>query len=156
MTGVARVALATGAPVIPVAQWGAQFSVDWYARKFRLVPRKKVIFQVGPPVDLSAYLGRPVTSALLRETTDAIMRAVRDAVADVRGERAREEFAPRPAARSGRRRKGGGKARGRAAAPDSADGSDPAPAGGTAPASPGRESPAPGSAAGGSVAEGST
>jgi 1-acyl-sn-glycerol-3-phosphate acyltransferase len=105
MSGVARLALATGAPVIPVAQWGAQFSVDWYARRFRLFPRKRVIFQVGPPVDLSAYRGQPVTAALLREATDTVMRAVRDELADVRGEPAPEAFAPRPAPESRRSRR---------------------------------------------------
>jgi 1-acyl-sn-glycerol-3-phosphate acyltransferase len=97
MTGVARLALASGAPVIPVAQWGAQFSVDWYAHRFRLFPRKRVVFQAGPPVDLSAYRGQPVTAALLREAADTIMRAVRDELADVRGEPAPEAFAPQPA-----------------------------------------------------------
>jgi 1-acyl-sn-glycerol-3-phosphate acyltransferase len=103
MTGIARVALDSGAPVIPVAQWGAQSSVDWYAKKFRPVPRKKVVFQAGPPVDLSAYRDRPVNAALLREVTDTIMRAVRDQLADVRGETPPEAFAPRPARRSAKR-----------------------------------------------------
>ncbi len=96
MTGIARLALATGAPVIPVAQWGAQYSVDWYAKKFRLFPRKDVVFQAGPPVDLSAYRDRPVNAALLREVTDTIMRAVRDQLAEVRGQTPPEEFAARP------------------------------------------------------------
>jgi 1-acyl-sn-glycerol-3-phosphate acyltransferase len=96
MTGVARLALATGVPVVPVAQWGAQFSVDWYAKKFRPFPRKPVVFQAGPPVDLSAYQDRPVNAALLREVTDTIMRAVRDQLAEVRGETPPTEFAPRP------------------------------------------------------------
>jgi 1-acyl-sn-glycerol-3-phosphate acyltransferase len=100
MTGVARLALTTGAPVVPVAQWGAQFSVDWYARRFRLFPRKRVVFQAGPPVDLSAYRGQPMSAALLREATDTIMRAVRDELADVRGEPAPEAFAPRPSRES--------------------------------------------------------
>jgi 1-acyl-sn-glycerol-3-phosphate acyltransferase len=106
MTGIARLALTTGAPVIPVAQWGAQFSVDWYARRFRPFPRKKVVFQAGPPVDLSAYQGRPVTAALLREVTDVIMRAVRDQLGQVRGEIPPEQFAPRPAPRAERAERG--------------------------------------------------
>jgi 1-acyl-sn-glycerol-3-phosphate acyltransferase len=100
MTGIARLALATGAPVVPVAQWGAQFSVNWYAKKFRPIPRKKVVFQAGPPVDLSAYRDRPVNAALLREVTDMIMRAVREELADVRGETPPEAFAPRPGRQS--------------------------------------------------------
>jgi 1-acyl-sn-glycerol-3-phosphate acyltransferase len=100
MTGIARLALASDVPVIPVAQWGAQFSVNWYAKRFRPVPRKKVVFQAGPPVDLSAYRDRPVNAALLREVTDTIMCAVRDQLADVRGETPPEAFAPRPDRRS--------------------------------------------------------
>ena len=100
MTGIARLALATDVPVVPVAQWGAQFSVNWYAKKFRLVPRKRVVFQAGPPVDLSGYRDKPVNAALLREVTDVIMRAVRDQLADVRGQSPPEAFAPRPVRRS--------------------------------------------------------
>lgn len=92
-TGVARVALDSGAPVIPVAQWGAQFAVDWYARRFRLFPpRKTVVIAAGPAVDLSAYQGRPLTAAVLREATDTIMRAVRDQLAEIRAEQPPAEF----------------------------------------------------------------
>jgi 1-acyl-sn-glycerol-3-phosphate acyltransferase len=98
MTGAARLALSVpdDVPVIPVAQWGAQYSVDWYARKFRPFPRKKVVFQAGEPVDLSAYRDRPITSPLLREATDHLMRAVRDQLAAIREQTPPEEFAPRP------------------------------------------------------------
>ena len=48
-TGVARLALLVPeAPLIPVAQWGAQNAVDWYHRRFRLLPRKRVTISVGP------------------------------------------------------------------------------------------------------------
>jgi 1-acyl-sn-glycerol-3-phosphate acyltransferase len=85
-TGVARLALAADVPVVPVAQWGPQQSVDWYAKKFRLFPRKTAVCQAGPAVDLSAYRGRPVTTDLLREVTDVLMAAVRDLLGEVRGE----------------------------------------------------------------------
>jgi len=85
-TGVARLALAADVPVIPVAQWGPQDAVDWYAKKVRLLPRKTVVCRAGPPVDLSAYRGRPVTAELLREVTDVLMGAVRDLLGEVRGQ----------------------------------------------------------------------
>ncbi len=97
-TGVARLALAADVPVIPVAVWGPQFAVDKYHKKYDLFPRKEVIYQAGPPVDLSAYKGRPVTSELLREVTDTIMRAIRDQLADIRGETPPEAFYRRPEA----------------------------------------------------------
>jgi 1-acyl-sn-glycerol-3-phosphate acyltransferase len=85
-TGVARLALATDVPVVPVAQWGPQDAVDWYAKRFRLLPRKTVVCQAGPAVDLSAYRGRPVTAELLREVTDVLMAAVRDLLGEIRGQ----------------------------------------------------------------------
>lgn len=95
-TGVARLALATGAPVVPVAQWGAQLVYDHYRHKLDLFPRKTVRALAGPPVDLSAYQGRPVTAPMLREITDLVMRAVRDQLGEIRGETPPERFAPRP------------------------------------------------------------
>ena len=95
-TGVARLALAANVPVIPVAVWGPQFAVDKYNKKYDLFPRKTVTYQAGPPVDLSAYRGKPVTTELLREVTDTIMRAVRDQLAKIRGETPPEAFYRRP------------------------------------------------------------
>lgn len=91
-TGVARLALAADAPVVPVAQWGPQQTVDVYRRRYRLLPRKEAHCVAGPPLDLSAYRGRPLTAELLREVTDVIMDAVRDQLAEVRGERPPELF----------------------------------------------------------------
>src|SRR5215475_6311998 len=51
-TGAARVALATGAPVIPIAQWGPQTVLSPYKKKFAVLPRKTMHMRVGPPVDL--------------------------------------------------------------------------------------------------------
>jgi 1-acyl-sn-glycerol-3-phosphate acyltransferase len=96
-TGVARLALATEAPVIPVAQWGPQAAVDVYRKRFRPFPRKIAICQAGPPVDLSAYRGRPQTAELLREVTDVIMTRVRDMLGELRDEQPPTQFWRRPA-----------------------------------------------------------
>ncbi|HEY3480462.1 MAG TPA: lysophospholipid acyltransferase family protein, partial [Streptomyces sp.] len=50
-TGIARVALLTKAPVIPVAQWGANELLAPYAKKVSLLPRKTHRVLAGPPVD---------------------------------------------------------------------------------------------------------
>jgi 1-acyl-sn-glycerol-3-phosphate acyltransferase len=97
-TGVARLALSTDRPVVPVAQWGPQRSVDVYRRKFRPFPRKEAFCVAGEPIDLSAYRGRPLTAELLREVTDLIMGAIRDELAVVRGEPAPTAFYRRPPA----------------------------------------------------------
>jgi 1-acyl-sn-glycerol-3-phosphate acyltransferase len=84
-TGVARLALTTGAPVVPVAQWGPQALWRYKAKLPRPFPRKKVQIVAGPPVDLSAYADKPMTAEVLREVTDVIMAAITDLLIDLRG-----------------------------------------------------------------------
>lgn len=85
-TGAARVALATGVPVIPVAQWGPQHILPPYAKRPRLFPRKTIHVRVGPPVDFSAYQGRPLNAETLRQATETIMAAITEQLAKIRGE----------------------------------------------------------------------
>ncbi|MBB1254129.1 1-acyl-sn-glycerol-3-phosphate acyltransferase [Streptomyces sp. OF3] len=87
-TGAARVALLTRAPVVPVAQWGANEAVPPYAKtkRIRLFPRKTLKVQAGPPVDLSAYYDREPTAEVLREVTEVLMDAITEQLAEVRGE----------------------------------------------------------------------
>jgi len=85
-TGVARLALLTGAPVVPVAQWGAQRLHDPRTRTVRLRPRTPVAVRAGAPVDLGPWTGRPVTAELLGDLTEHLMLTLRDLVADLRGE----------------------------------------------------------------------
>jgi 1-acyl-sn-glycerol-3-phosphate acyltransferase len=85
-TGVARAALATGVPVIPVAQWGAQKILPYGSMHPHLLPRHLVQITAGPPVDLSAFQGKPLTTPILREATQAIMKDVTGLLAGIRGE----------------------------------------------------------------------
>jgi len=85
-TGVARLALASGAPVIPVAQWGAQRILPYGSSRPHLVPRTTVQVTAGPPVDLSAFEGKPLTSEVLRGATDTIMKDITGLLAGIRGE----------------------------------------------------------------------
>jgi 1-acyl-sn-glycerol-3-phosphate acyltransferase len=100
-TGVARLALTTDAVVLPVAQWGAQRTHDYHAKKFHPRLRTPAEYLVGKPVDLSAQRRRLRAQELpsgdiLRETTDLIMTRVRDQLAELRGEPAPVAFHPRP------------------------------------------------------------
>lgn len=90
-TGVARLALTTKAPVIPVAHWGEQHILPYGTKRFRPVPRKRVQITAGPPVDLSKYDGEPLTTATLRAATADVMKAITDLQAEIRGERPPEE-----------------------------------------------------------------
>ncbi|MDT7804591.1 MAG: hypothetical protein QOI78_8024 [Actinomycetota bacterium] len=86
-TGVARIALETGAPVIPVANWGTHHLLPGTAWFPRGLPRKTVDLVAGPPVDLSDLAGRELTRAVLEEATARIMAAVTDLLVTLRGER---------------------------------------------------------------------
>jgi 1-acyl-sn-glycerol-3-phosphate acyltransferase len=87
-TGAARVALETGAPVIPVAQWGPQELLAPYAKRPHLLPRKTMHMRAGPPVDISDLAGRPIDGPLLREVTERLMAAITSLLEEIRGERA--------------------------------------------------------------------
>lgn len=86
-TGAVRVALATGAPLIPVCQNGAQDVLWPYTKRFRVFPPKRYTVVVGDPMDLSAHAGKPVTEKLLHEVTDRLMDTLTDMQAEIRGER---------------------------------------------------------------------
>jgi 1-acyl-sn-glycerol-3-phosphate acyltransferase len=90
-SGAARIALATGCPVIPVGQWGAQQLLAPYARKPDLFPRKTVTMKVGDPVDLSDLLDLPPSHAVTQQATDRIMAAITALLEEIRGERAPAE-----------------------------------------------------------------
>jgi 1-acyl-sn-glycerol-3-phosphate acyltransferase len=85
-TGVARLALTSGAPVIPVAQWGTQDILPYGTKKLSVIPRHTVKMMAGPPVDLSAYQGQPLNRDVLRAATATIMADITGLLARLRGE----------------------------------------------------------------------
>lgn len=95
-TGAARIALSSGAPVIPMAQWGAQEMLAPYSSRPRLLPRKTLAMTAGSPVPLDDLRGHPVTPEVLVEATDRIMDAITRLLEEIRGEQApAERFDPR-------------------------------------------------------------
>jgi 1-acyl-sn-glycerol-3-phosphate acyltransferase len=86
-TGAARLWLATGAPVVPVAMWGPQRLFDPRTKSVRLVPRTRVKVVAGAPVDLSAWRAVVPTAVTLNEITEHLMLTLRDMVAEIRGGR---------------------------------------------------------------------
>jgi 1-acyl-sn-glycerol-3-phosphate acyltransferase len=85
-TGAARIGLATGRPVIPIAQWGAQDLLAPYAHVPHLLPPATSHVWAGPPVDLRRWAGMDLTPQVLGEATDAIMDAITALLAEIRGE----------------------------------------------------------------------
>ena len=97
-TGAARIALATGCPVIPVGQWGAHEVLPPYTKTPHLVPRKNVVMKAGDPVPLDDLLTPTPGADAIAEATRRIMSAVTGIVADLRGEAAPPEpYDPRAA-----------------------------------------------------------
>ena len=95
-TGVARLALQSKAPVIPIAQWGAHLIMPRHSKIPRLFPRKLQTIVAGPPVDLSDLYDKPLESAVLREATERVMAAITELLAEIRGEeRPARTFDPR-------------------------------------------------------------
>lgn len=91
--GVAALALSGDMPVIPVVHWGTERVFVPYTKKgFHPLPRKDIRLVAGPPIDLSAYRGRPVDSRLVRDVSIVIQTAVRDLLGQVRGETPPVEF----------------------------------------------------------------
>jgi 1-acyl-sn-glycerol-3-phosphate acyltransferase len=85
-TGAIRLALETGAPLIPVAQWGANKVMAPYAKQMWLLPPKLMQVTAGPPLDIDDLRGRPVTRELLQEGTDRLMDVITHLLEQVRGE----------------------------------------------------------------------
>jgi 1-acyl-sn-glycerol-3-phosphate acyltransferase len=85
-TGVARLALGTGVPVIPVAQWGTQDVLPYGTKNLHVLPRHTVKLLAGPPVDLSGYEGEPLSRDVLRAATATIMADITALLARLRGQ----------------------------------------------------------------------
>lgn len=93
-SGAARLALTRAdVPVIPAVHWGTLSVYDHYRKRFRPSWRTTVEVRAGEPIpldDLRARVGPSgPDAALLRETTDRMMAAIRALLTEVRaGERA--------------------------------------------------------------------
>jgi 1-acyl-sn-glycerol-3-phosphate acyltransferase len=85
-TGAVRVALETGRPLVPLAQWGAHEILWPYTKVPRFLPRKTIHVVVGDPVDLSDLAGRPIDEHVLRTATERLMDVLTAMVGEIRGE----------------------------------------------------------------------
>ena len=100
-TGVARLALTSGAPVIPIAHWGTHDILPYGSKKLKLFPRKTVRTVAGKPVDLSEWAGQHTSARALRAATEKIMGEVTALVAQLREEEPPAlPYDPHPSART--------------------------------------------------------
>ena len=87
-SGIARLALTTGAPVVPIGHWGTQFVLPQKARFPRLLPRQRVVICAGPAVDLSDLLGKEQNREVVVEATRRIVAGITAQLERARGEAA--------------------------------------------------------------------
>lgn len=85
-SGVGRLALTSRAPVVPIAQWGAQDVLARYARRpGNLLRRPVQHVKAGPPVDLDDLYDRADDPRAQVEATARIMAAITGMLAEIRG-----------------------------------------------------------------------
>ena len=92
-SGAARLALVNDIPVIPTVHWGTLQVYDHYRKRIRPSPLGATItVRATTPLDMSDLRARVGEkgpgAALLRETTERMMSAVRELLEEVRGEKA--------------------------------------------------------------------
>lgn len=82
-SGIARLALASGVPVIPLAVWGSQHVWPRSGTK-SLKFRRPIWVKAGPPLDFSVYEEEPDHPEVLRKVTDLVMGELSLLVDDLR------------------------------------------------------------------------
>lgn len=76
--GVAKLALWTGVPVVPVGIWGTHLLMP----KGDHMPKMKriVSINIGKPIRFDEYMGKEEDKDVLREVTDTVMRGIAELV----------------------------------------------------------------------------
>lgn len=85
-TGAVRIALYSGKPLIPVAQWGANEIMQPYKLEANFWPRKTMRFLAGPPIDLDDLREQEFTDEVFAVGTNRLMAAITDLLAQLRAE----------------------------------------------------------------------
>ena len=85
-TGAARIALTSGAPVVPLAHWGAQKVMRPYKKELKVFPPPEIEVAVGEPVDLDDLRQLDMSQDVLDEATSRIMDAITQELALLRKE----------------------------------------------------------------------
>ncbi len=84
-TGVSRLAMETGMPVVPVAHWGLERVLPVGAKKLTPRPFSAVRVHFGDPLMPPSGSGEHSSSALAREFADRVTAGIAEEVAALRG-----------------------------------------------------------------------
>ena len=85
-TGAIRLALAAGAPLIPIAQWGDHEILAPYSKLLKPFPPKKVTLKCGDAIDLSKWYGKEDDPIAMEEATNFAMKVLAQMVGELRNE----------------------------------------------------------------------
>lgn len=89
-TGAARMALDSGAPLIPVVQWGTQNVMERYLSRPRL-KRTTVHVRILPAIEVADLAADSSDRQAVLEVTRRLENALREGLSDIRGEEAPEK-----------------------------------------------------------------
>jgi 1-acyl-sn-glycerol-3-phosphate acyltransferase len=82
-TGAVRLALATGARIVPVATWGGQYV--WRRGSFRFPELgRPILLRAGEPIDVRARVGGAEDYETIRRLTDELMDGLTELVEGLR------------------------------------------------------------------------
>ena len=82
-TGVVRLALSSGAPIVPLVSWGSE-AVWQKSGRGSLKLGRPVWMRAGPPIELSAASGGPADGEAMRAATADVMAVLTAMVRDLR------------------------------------------------------------------------
>ena len=91
-TGAVRLALTSGAPLIPIAHWGDHKILAPYSKSLKLFPAKPVTLKCGDPVDLTKWHGKADDPLAMEEATKFVMTTLAKMVGQLRNETAPTEL----------------------------------------------------------------
>jgi 1-acyl-sn-glycerol-3-phosphate acyltransferase len=83
-TGIARVAIRSGVPVLPLAVWGTHHILQ--RGHYGLNPRRAIWVRAGRPMEFGEYAGQAEDPVVLRKVTDEVMDELTRLVGDMRRE----------------------------------------------------------------------
>ena len=86
LSGTARLAITTGVPLYPIAQWGSHRVIPNSGRGFFIFNRHLLKVSVAPAVDFSEFHGLELDTEVLARATDKLMWAITAELAILREE----------------------------------------------------------------------
>lgn len=85
-TGAVRLALESGIALYPAAHWGTHKLMPRYGKMIHPFPRKLIEVNIGEPLDLSEFEGKPIDQKVVTQATEKLMNEIARLLGELRGE----------------------------------------------------------------------